>query len=84
MYTSAGAGPVSLGLVTVLALLLTCREQCRGDMTHIHTFRTHGSRAHTLWLQSIPKRSSQLMCLEDLMFCGAFLPTKTSKFSPMK
>lgn len=36
-YTSAGAGPVSLGLVvTMLALLLTCRGQCRGDMTNIH------------------------------------------------
>lgn len=44
MYTSAGAGPVSLGLVTVFALLLlTCRGQCKGDMTnaHISDARTH-------------------------------------------
>lgn len=41
VYTSAGAGPVSFGLVTVLALLLTCRGQCRGDMTHTHFSDTH-------------------------------------------
>lgn len=41
-YTSAGAGPVSLGLVvTMLALLLTCRGQCRGDMTNIHFTLVH-------------------------------------------
>lgn len=50
MYTSAGAGPVSLGLVTVFALLLlTCRGQCKGDVTNAHISdaraRTH---AHTL------------------------------------
>lgn len=53
-YTSAGAGPVSLGLVvTMLALLLTCRGQCRGDMTNIH-FHTC---AHAQWPRSISEGS---------------------------
>ena len=38
MYTRAGAGPVSLGLVTVLALLLTCRRgEGRQNIAHTHT-----------------------------------------------
>ena len=58
-YTSAGAGPVSLGLVvTMLALLLTCRGQCRGDMTNIHFTLVHahwlrsGYGRATVWLRS--------------------------------
>lgn len=46
-YTSAGAGPVSLGLVvTMLALLLTCRGQCRGHMTNIHFTLVHTHTGH--------------------------------------
>ena len=51
MYTSAGAGPVSLGLVTVLALLFTCGRgvgewwQCRGNMTQ-QCIQTHHSYTH--------------------------------------
>lgn len=47
VYTSAEAGPVSLGLVTVLALLLTCRGQCRGGydtpfkLPHQHIHSIH-------------------------------------------
>ena len=52
MCTSAGAGPVSLGLVTVLALLFTCGRgvgegwQCTGNMTQ-QRIQTHHSYTHT-------------------------------------
>lgn len=45
VYTSAGTGPVSLGLVTVLALLLTCRGQRKGDMTDTRAHLRHRNRA---------------------------------------
>lgn len=52
-YTSAGAGPVSLGLVvTMLALLLTCRGQCRGDMTNIHFTLAHTHAGYAPFLKN--------------------------------
>lgn len=59
-YTSAGAGPVSLGLVvTMLALLLTCRGQCRGDMTNIHFTLVHGHTGYGPFLRNLSRTSQQ-------------------------
>lgn len=52
MNTSAGAGPVSLGLVTVLALLLTCRGQRRDDITQKRTFQSSISTNHPTFLKA--------------------------------
>ena len=55
VYTSAGAGPVSLGLVTVLALLLTCRGQCRGNMTQTHTHAQMSAQQESLHIVHVQK-----------------------------
>lgn len=59
-YTSAGAGPVSLGLVvTMLALLLTCRGQCRGDMTNIHFTLVHTHTGYGPFLRNLSHMSQR-------------------------
>lgn len=66
-YTSAGAGPVSLGLVvTMLALLLTCRGQCRGDMTNIHFTLVHTHAGYGPFLSRMSQHPTGLCCNQPI------------------
>lgn len=69
-YTSAGAGPVSLGLVvTMLALLLTCRGQCRGDMTNIHFTLVHTHAGYAPFLKNHESNHESTDCRHPTGLC---------------